>query len=261
MDGGALQMSEDSGNYKGFRIEKFSGHSARPATLAGLGRGEGTGGFRKEKGFLIHLPDGGTKLVPTIKHARQYIDNYGDIQKSKKDGEALQLAEDAKHGAKEVCAECKQPISYHQHSRKWNHSNTQDSEKPHQSVRVRPEGWSSAWHKSVEKAEKGMPRGMPHPETGKGGGKIDKRYSIGRSYTGHASGKPQYVVQFANEHIGQHETREGAEALARQHAAKRNADLGFTQKSEKSDVIGEVGKSGLHVVGAELPLWLVVHKP
>ena len=181
MDGGALQMSEDSGNYKGFRIEKFSGHSARPATLAGLGRGEGTGGFRKEKGFLIHLPDGGTKLVPTIKHARQYIDNYGDIQKSKKDGGALQMAEDAKHGAKEVCAECKQPISYHQHSRKWNHSNTQDSEKPHQSVRVRPEGWSSAWHKSVEKSEKSDVIG----EVGKSGG---KPLDIGDGYHVHAHG-------------------------------------------------------------------------
>lgn len=151
VDGGALQMAEKPGNYKGFRIENFVGHSARPATLAGLGRGEATGGFRKEKGFLIHLPDGGTKLVPTMRHARQYIDNYGsDVEKT----------EDAKHGAKEVCAECKQPISYHQHSRKWNHTNAMDSEKSHQNVRIRPEGWASAWHKSVEKSEC-APAGSP----------------------------------------------------------------------------------------------------
>lgn len=35
-----------------------------------------TGGHRKERGYLIHLPDGGTKFVPTQRRARQYIDNY-----------------------------------------------------------------------------------------------------------------------------------------------------------------------------------------
>lgn len=35
-----------------------------------------TGGFRKERGYLIHLPDDGTKLVPTLKRAREYIDSY-----------------------------------------------------------------------------------------------------------------------------------------------------------------------------------------
>ena len=68
--------------------------------------------------------------------------------------------------------------------------------------------------------EKGMPR---HSD-----GKVDSRYSIQRSYTGHASGKPQHVVYFngmgqAGERVGSHETREGAEQLAREHASKRAA--------------------------------------
>lgn len=63
-------------SYKGFQIEDYEGVSARPATYAGLGRGESTGGFRKERGFLIHLPDGGTKFVGTYRAAKTYIDNY-----------------------------------------------------------------------------------------------------------------------------------------------------------------------------------------
>lgn len=61
--------------YRGFQVEPFHGSEARPASYAGLGRGE-MYRYRKADGYLIQLPDGGTKLVKTIKAARQYIDEY-----------------------------------------------------------------------------------------------------------------------------------------------------------------------------------------
>lgn len=62
--------------YRGFLVERFEGTSARPVTYAGLCRGEMTGGHRKERGYLISLPDGGSKLVPSRKRVVEYIDNY-----------------------------------------------------------------------------------------------------------------------------------------------------------------------------------------
>lgn len=35
-----------------------------------------TGGFRQEKGYLIHYPDGGTKFVKTLTQLRKYVDSY-----------------------------------------------------------------------------------------------------------------------------------------------------------------------------------------
>ncbi|MES2300875.1 MAG: hypothetical protein V4521_02180 [Pseudomonadota bacterium] len=40
----------------------------------------------------------------------------------------------------------------------------------------------------------------PHPVTQNGA--PDRRYRIGLEFTGHASGKPQYVVRFCGEFIG-----------------------------------------------------------
>ena len=65
-----------SNSYRGFRIERWVGVGARPTTLASARRGDITGGPRQERGYLIHIPDGGTKLVTTQKKAIEYIDNY-----------------------------------------------------------------------------------------------------------------------------------------------------------------------------------------
>lgn len=70
------RLSARTYEYRTFRIDPYEGTSARPATYAGLGRGEMTGGHRKERGYLVHLPDGGSKFVPTMKRAREYIDSY-----------------------------------------------------------------------------------------------------------------------------------------------------------------------------------------
>lgn len=37
--------------------------------------------------------------------------------------------------------------------------------------------------------------------------KVDKRYSIGREYTGHISGKPRYVLRFMGDYVGDFATK------------------------------------------------------
>jgi hypothetical protein len=68
-------MAAQGFTYRGVRVEPFEGTSARPASYAGLGRGE-MYRFKKEGGYLIQLPDGGTKFKETAKAAKQYIDQY-----------------------------------------------------------------------------------------------------------------------------------------------------------------------------------------
>lgn len=52
--------------------------------------------------------------------------------------------------------------------------------------------------------------------------KLDSRFTIHREYTGHASGKPQYVARFMGNWIGSSGTRAGAVKLATKWETNRN---------------------------------------
>jgi len=52
--------------------------------------------------------------------------------------------------------------------------------------------------------------------------KLDSRFTFDREYTGHISGKPQYVARFVGERIGASSTRAGAVKLATKWNAKRD---------------------------------------
>jgi hypothetical protein len=58
--------------YRGWKIEKTV------ATQLGymIREGKDFGRGRKVAGYWIHYPDGGAKLVKTLKQAREYIDEY-----------------------------------------------------------------------------------------------------------------------------------------------------------------------------------------
>ena len=60
--------------HRGWRIEKWAGQH--------VGYQTGTGKFgkgRKSSGWLIHYPDGGGKIVDTLKEAKHYIDVYEGV--------------------------------------------------------------------------------------------------------------------------------------------------------------------------------------
>lgn len=40
--------------------------------------------------------------------------------------------------------------------------------------------------------------------------KVDSRYTIGKEFTGHESGKPRFVVRFLNERLGCYDTLKAA---------------------------------------------------
>lgn len=70
------EPNADGSTYRGLVFEPWSGHEQREGSLAGAKRGEWTRRGKAFDGYLIHLPDGGTKLVKTQKAVREYIDQY-----------------------------------------------------------------------------------------------------------------------------------------------------------------------------------------
>ena len=64
--------------YRGWRITPFKGTAMgyQLPESRNLSAQLGFGTHRKFKGYEVHYPEGGVKIVKTIKAARAYIDDY-----------------------------------------------------------------------------------------------------------------------------------------------------------------------------------------
>jgi hypothetical protein len=64
--------------YRGWRITPFEGTAMgyQLPESRNLRAQLGFGTHRKFKGYEVHYPEGGVKIVKTIKAARAYIDDY-----------------------------------------------------------------------------------------------------------------------------------------------------------------------------------------
>lgn len=81
-------MANDARSYRGCTIEPYEGVQLghRLPNSKNLCQRLGHRTHRKVKGRLITLPDGGTKVMDTIKAAREYIDRYLGPEEKQTDG-------------------------------------------------------------------------------------------------------------------------------------------------------------------------------